>query len=464
MSARRRSADAARIAAAIALALACVAGGARDARAQDPVFSGDFVDPATSEIVELVPGAPWVLPDASVVPNPQAIGDVDLVVRTGLTGFAGAIPPTSPLRIPSAVPIAIAEPAGAGASIPVVVAISDGTTPPAEGMAIVSPELEGDPVLVIAFADLDGDGFVGVTALDGDPNDETIEEQEIAAVGRRFGFFASGQAPAQLFVGVAGPDEAPLRIVATAVAYVGATSPSFFGGVVPDGPAVMTRLPALLRTDPDDVIDGNLPGPPGENEPVGVEVTDHFTPDPVRDDYGEAFTLVADGSDATTDVADAKSGAVASFGLARLASSATYDSATGHPLRPGLDAAGARAVLEMLNPLVVDTGAGVEAVRIVPTDRLGNVATLGTPTLATLRAGPGLAIRAPDADADPTKETLLVLDTRGVGIDLEGAGALSVELVPEPSAIALQAGALAALAALRARRRRGRGRAHGGAR
>jgi hypothetical protein len=49
-------------------------------------------------------------------------------------------------------------------------------------MPILSPELEGKPVLVIAFADLDDDGFVGVTELDGDPLDWVIKESELEPV------------------------------------------------------------------------------------------------------------------------------------------------------------------------------------------------------------------------------------------------------------------------------------------
>jgi hypothetical protein len=137
---------------------------------------------------------------------------------------------------------------------------------------------------------------------------------------------------------------------------------------------------------------------------------------------GEAFTL-RPGAHPSVDFARARSGAFARFGLVRVPELATYRSLPARPLRPGLDADGDRAVYEVLQQLFLpDDGAASQlAARVVPLDRLGNVAALGSSSTVSLRAGGGVAIVAPDADADPTTETLEVGSARGVAIGLDDA-------------------------------------------
>ncbi len=73
-------------------------------------------------------------------------------------------------------------------------------------------------MLVIAFADLDDDGFVGVTELDGDSLDWVIKESELEPVGRHFAFFPNGQASGELFSGAGAGPGRELRLVLTAIA------------------------------------------------------------------------------------------------------------------------------------------------------------------------------------------------------------------------------------------------------
>jgi hypothetical protein len=419
----------------------------------DPIFDGDFREPQTQEIVELQPGVPWIQPGidgdlgtADDIIGP-AVGDIDLVIRSGLMAFEGAIPLTSPNR--GAIPLAIVEAFAGGTPVPFVVVPSDGLAPPAAGMPILSPELEGKPVLVIAFADLDDDGYIGVTELDGDPLDWAIEESELDPFGRRFAFFQDGQASGELFVGAGAPPGRELRLVLTAFAYVGPTSPDFFGGVVPEGPAVMTRQPTLLRTAPDDVIEGNLPPPPDPDEPVGVQIEDHFTPDPMMA-YGEAFSLPTDGSGVSFDIVASRSGSLAGFGIARPVDTALFDPTRNLPLRPGFSSAGVPALLEILNAFDLtaeDVAQG--SLRLLPLDQLGNVTEPAETQVIFLVASGALSILSPDLDQDPSREVVAVSDAAGAAIELDGAGTLGIEiLVPEPSKLAIELTALLVLAVL----------------
>lgn len=413
-----------------ALGLAALVGLRAGGPAQaDPMLDGDPVDPLTQRVLELIPGVPWIQPGADGrlgtrddVVDLTTVGDVDLVVRAGLLDFTGPFPPTSPGR--GALPEAVARPLADGTPLDFVVAASDGIGPPDAGSPVVSPALEGVPVLLLAYPDLDGDGFVGVTDLDGDPLDHEIEEGELDPVGRRYALMQQGRANGRLFVGVGGPGGAPLRVVLAAVAYAGPLDPAFFGGVVPDGPAVMTSLPSLPRTDPDDVLPGGALGAADPDDLVGVEAEDHFTPEPADAAYGEAFTIPTDGSDPSSDVALVRSGRLARFGLAASADSQRYQKAPERQLRPGLDTAGARVLLEVLHRVVIPRGgtAKPRLLRVVPLDRLGNIADVPAPIALSLRAGGPVRILAPDRDGDPARETITVEDARGLEIVVDAAG------------------------------------------
>src|SRR5439155_260703 len=101
---------------------------------------------------------------------------VDLVVRAGTMVVGPSIPPPS-ASPRTAVAGSAAMPGGSG--IPFTVAVSDGSGTPPSGNPLLGPEMDGIPVLVVAFADLDGDGVVGPTnADDGGADDDARELQE----------------------------------------------------------------------------------------------------------------------------------------------------------------------------------------------------------------------------------------------------------------------------------------------
>lgn len=411
----------------------------------DPMLMGDPVD-GTGAIIELQPDVPRIeagpdedLGTADDVVDFGTLGDVDLVVRTGIMSFPGAVPATAPLR--GAVPVAQVG----SVPIPFVVAATDGAGAP--GNPVVSAAVEGNPVLVVAFPDLDGDGFVGVTGLDGNPNDASTEEAELNLVGRAFAFFQNGQAGGELFVDLGAPVEERVRVVVVAAAYTGATNPGFFGGAVPTGPAVLTNLPFFPRTDPDDVIEGNAPNFADPEGRVGVEVEDEFTPDPSAA-YGESFSLATDGSVSSIDVADVQSGPHSHFSFFRVANPATYDEGSDGPLLPGVDALGGRVLLELLRGSLA-TG----SLRLVPTDTFGNSSELLQPVAVELFARAGAQITSPDTDGNPSRETLVVFGAEGVAVTLEGSGPPVVEPLPEPRSALQVLAVLSALAGLRVWRR-----------
>jgi hypothetical protein len=406
------------------------------------MLHGDATDPATGAFLEIPAGAPAILagPDGDVGTGDDVVlgrvrGDVDLVVRSGFQSF-GAVFPAA--KIPGTAPIAVAEPFGGGMPILFVVGASDGRHGPAAGNPVDPPSLAGVSILAVAFGDLDGDGVVGVTELDGDPLDLELEEAELVPIGRRFASSAGGRAAGQLPVAAGGPTGAEVLVAVGAAAYAGPFDPQHFGGVVPDGPLVMTLLPFQPRTLPDDVLDGNLPGAADPNALTGVQVEPAYVPEPARPGVRERFSILLAAAHPSLDLARAHSGSFARFGLVRVPDPATYRALPGRPLRPGLDGGGARAVYEVLQQLfVADDGEATRTpLRVVPLDRLGNITDLGGSVSVTLRAEGGVAIASPDTDGDPHTETLSVPNARGVPVMVDdglpgsfddGDGALFVE-------------------------------------
>src|SRR5439155_965592 len=90
-------------------------------------------------------------------------GGVGLVVRAGTIMVGPSVPP--PSASPTTAVAGGAAMAG-GSGIPFTVVVSDGNGTPASGNPLLGPEMDGIPVLVAAFADLDGDGVVGPTNAD----------------------------------------------------------------------------------------------------------------------------------------------------------------------------------------------------------------------------------------------------------------------------------------------------------
>lgn len=407
----------------------------------DYMLAGDPIDPDTGMAAEIVPGAPWVRPGPDGEFNTPddriasgVVGDVDLVLRT-VSSVSETFPEPAPLRGPA--PLGFAQAHGKGVPVPFAVGASSGSgSAGGAGDVVLPPYLDGLPFLVLAFADLDADGYVGITHLDGDPGDSGVEALELEPVGRRYAVGRNGGAVGELSVSVGGPIGVTVALGAAAFAapydnpevacaschsWPGSHAFEIFSGpfriadadLVPEGPAVMTRLPFLPDTDPDlkRGLRGTVPAHPDGR--VAVEIGLAYRPDPADPRVGEGFTLRLDGSDPSIDVARVWSGSATRFGLAIPIDGGSYVADPACRLRPGLDEDGLPRLMELCARLELAEPTGV---RVVALDALGNV-TWPAATSVTVRTGGGVTI-LPDSDGDPHAETVQVLDVRGTGLTL----------------------------------------------
>ena len=392
----------------------------------DPMLDGDFVLPPTGRLLELLPGLPWRTPGPDErlgseddVVEPAVVGDVDLVVRAGTPAGPGAPSPANPLRV-------VASSRGQGDGIPFVVWATDGGDPPS---AVVSEAVEGNPVLVMAFPDLDGDGYVGITDLDGDPTDHEQEERELDDVGRRFAVFSGGRAEGVLRVSLGGSEADPVAIVLAAAAYTGETRVTFFDGFVPEGPVVMTGLPFFPRTDPEDVISAG--GPAGPDVLIGAEIDAAFTPDLAEHPADAAYALPVDEPPVSVDVVLSEAGALASFRLHGDASPTGEGPAV---VAPG---PGGRRLLDPRLETTQASGAGPLSLVLHGSDPLGNPTRVDGVHDVHLRAGGGLRILAPDEDADPAAEQITLGGISGVPVTIDASGATREAFVLVESSLGL---------------------------
>jgi hypothetical protein len=386
------------------------------------IFDGDPVDPATGRPYAILPGVPLILPqpdgkfDPPVV-VPSIVGDVDLVVRSTSAGIGPVIPP--PVAVP---PVATAGGlhVAAGTEIPFTVIASAGG--PGAGVPLGGSSLDGIPVVVAAFADLDGDGIVGPTAADGTDDDARELQEALFIVGRQVAIFDGGVAEGSVAVWKGAPASAGgLTVVLTAMAYVGPFLPEYFAGNVPDGPPVATLLPMFPRLDPKRVVDGEGRGGPADpHERLGFELEPAFGV-PVNDpQLGTPFALPTDGGNLTIDRAVVIGGAVSRARFLRPAGVAGYSPEVEAPITPGADG----TLLEPQPAITIaDDGAGGGVtVQLIPVDGLDNVTDPSPGTEATLIAGPGLAIATPDDDGDPSRETVTLAEAAGVAVTIDDAG------------------------------------------
>ena len=212
-------------------------------------------------------------------------------------------------------------------------------------------------------------------------------------------------------------------MVLTAAAYVGRFHPEYFGGNVPDGPAVFTNLPFFPETRPRKTLEGGPSGPepadPG-NLP-GFEIEPAFEPDPRDPDYGESFVLDTDGTTVSIDVAEMLSGAFSRFVLAHPPDPATFYAAPSQILRPGLDENGEQVLYQVVHDDASHLDARAGELRLVPVDRLGNITDLEAPVSVALSTGGRVRIASPDLDGDPYSELVVVTGARGVGLLFDGS-------------------------------------------
>ena len=236
----------ARVAAAVLLAgLAAPAGAS-----SFPVFDNDPVDSSSGRPYPILPGTPLILPQPNGKFNPpivdsSTVGDVDLVVRAGTIMVGPSIPP--PSASPTTAVAGGAAMAG-GSGIPFTVVVSDGNGTPASGNPLLGPEMDGIPVLVAAFADLDGDGVVGPTnADDGGADDDARELQESDyLVGRQIAIFHNGVAQGTLFVWKGAPagGSVTLSSASTGTSRTGTAEPGPLSGTSTDDRSSYNAPPA----------------------------------------------------------------------------------------------------------------------------------------------------------------------------------------------------------------------------
>lgn len=390
-----------------------------------PILDGDPVDGATGRAYEILPGLPLILPQPDGKFEPPVIdatifGDVDLVVRAGSPMVGPAVPP------PSASPmvgVAGSAQVAWGTEIPFTVIASDGAASPAAGNPLLGVEMDGIPVVVMAYADLDGDGFVGPTNDDPQGSADNVRELQESdfLVGRQVAIFQGGVAQGTIAVWKGAPASAGgLPVALTAVAYVGPFDLGFLAGNVPDGPGVSTLLPYFPRLDPTRVVEGE-----GRGGPAGPGVRLGFEFEPAFDTLqalalGLPLALPTDGSGVTTDRAVVDAGPYSRPAFVRPSSAVNFPRNVRVPLHPG--AAG--VIYEPLPSVdVVDDGPGAPTkVRVVPVDVFDNVTDPQGGAMVTVVAGPGVLVSSPDGDADPTRETINLAAAAGMELSLDDDG------------------------------------------
>jgi len=386
------------------------------------IFDGDPVDPATQRAYAILPGVPLILPqpdgkfDPPIV-DPSIIGDVDLVVRAASLGIGPVMPP--PVTTP---PVAIAGGlhVAPGSEIPFTVIASTGG--PGAGTPLGGTSLDGIPVVVAAFADLDGDGAIGPTPADGTADDAREAQEADFVVGRQVAIFSGGVAEGTLAVWKGAPASAGgLTVILTAMAYVGPFSPGFFEGNVPDGPGVATSLPMFPRLDPDRIIEGRGRGGPADpDERLGFEWEPAFDAVVETPTLVGLFALPTNGSNVTIDRAVVVGGSVSRARFLGPAGLTGFSAESEAPLFRG--AGGALLEPRGTISLPDDGPGGGVSVQLVPVDALDNVTDPPPGTAATLVAGPGLVIADPDTDGDPARETVQLGSAAGVAITVDDGG------------------------------------------
>ncbi len=375
------------------------------ASAASTVFAGDPVNPVTSQPYEILPGFPLIEPgpDGLLGTADDRIddskhGDVDLVVRSGSIDAVGSIPPPALQSGRGALPQGIsgADAAG-GREIPFTVFLSDGLVTPGApaGNVLAAADMNGLPVVVAAFADWDGDGFIGPTNLDraGD-RDDHLEVRELEPVGRAAALFSGGVAHGSIAVQAGLPtSRGGLEVALAAIALTGPFDPNFFEGNIPSGPAIATALPFLPQRALDRLIRDRAV-PAGPNTTLQAVIRFASLPSPAD---GISFALPLDGSSVTIDGALVQSQPVVGAALVQ-------------PI-------GTRGRREAVTDLTIGTRSpsNVMRLRLVPVDRLGNPSDPPPGFAVTIVSTPPLAVKR------PRDSTVKLTSPHGLAVNLRTA-------------------------------------------
>lgn len=415
----------------LGLAMLAVTCTARFNSQSDALLDGDWIDPILNQIALLLPGRPFIsagldgeFGTGDDVISTHLIGDLDLVLRAGISDSVGPLPPPALAAVEALFATAAAD--GMGTEIDFIVAAVDGMTPNPLDDPVFSPAIEGNPMLVLAFADLDADGYIGPTLLDGDAFDGEVESAELEPIGMQMLPVLSGRAIGRIRLLAGGPTANPTRIILTAVAFTGEPDPALFGGIVPIGPLMSTAQPILPPTFPADVIDAGPAGPEPmtPDRPLPIRIESAIDPDPTSPFWGEFFSLRLDGSEVSVDGATSLAGDIARIGAALSARLPSYKDLDRRVVRSGLDDAGLPHPFEIAEQIMIaDDGMASDVeVRIVPLDRLGSITDLYEPEIVTVTTGGVVQILSPDTDGDPYHESIVLSSARGVTLRLGDSG------------------------------------------
>ena len=440
-----------------ALALCLTAGLAADALALPAVFNGDPVDGQGKPWV-ILPGVALVDPGVNQkfdgkddVINPAITGDVDVVARSGgvYTPGSGVIP--APAASVATAPSVVAGgttlmPTGNEFAWQLIV--SDGAASPAAGHPLTANDLNGRAGLALAYADLDGDGVLGMTNSDAaGSGDNEVELQEAwTPIGRRYGMVSAGLASGTMAVAAALPaSKGGLGVVLAGGIIAGTTSPLFI-----DGAWIATLLPCMWPPDITNVVGPN-PGTPDPLGLVDLEYNDterFYCPTPNDPLIGTPYAIPLNGSSITNDLVRSVSGPAVAPGLAQ-PMAAGFVATPLQRLTPLVSSAGVHKVAQPFgaSPIFVPDdgpGTGQATIHVFPADRLGNQADVpfgGSDV--DLEVSSTLRIVSPDTDGDPQHETIafsatghaaVVLDDSGVAGDGGGTGTFVASLDGVPGA------------------------------
>ncbi len=394
------------LAAALALgASGVVLGTPAIARAASAVFTGDPVDGGGTPY-EILPGQPLLTagPDARLgtaddVVTPGVVGDIDLVVRLGTVPASGPIPAPAPSR--QAVATATAGLRGVGVAMPFAVYLSDGVTSGSQpyGGLLAAADMVGLPVIVVLYADRDGDGFIGPRGKD--PRRDVRALAELEPVGTEVALFdAAGRASGTIMTTVGGPpSKGGVTLVATATGFTGAYDPGFLDGNVPTGPAITTAQPFVPERDPARIFSDV--GPLEVDGTLNPRLRAAAIPDPQG---ALVLALGVKKPGPTVDVARAVAGPAV---CARVVEPAR---GRGLPVEPPSLALGTAS------------SAGRVKLALVAVDRFGNPTDPGAAMPVRLVTDAPLAI-TPDADEQPAVEDVVLTQTKGTKLSLTATGA-----------------------------------------